>query len=75
MAWGPNSSSWDDSVDWAWLEKYDFDCPDDDDDDCMTTWHDKVPRSEALWFFENCAHIDDFSDPVVIILEIVSQRS
>lgn len=49
MAWGPDSSSWDESVDWAKLEAADFqDVP--DDKFTMTTWHDDEPLTETFWF-------------------------
>jgi hypothetical protein len=50
MAWGPNSSSWDDSVDFAELESSGYTAS---DDACMTTWHDKEPFCETLEFFFN----------------------
>lgn len=55
IAWGPNSSSWDDSVDHANLVKFDFgEIP--DDSFVMTTWHDAEPLSETFWFAANTAH-------------------
>ncbi len=49
MAWGPSCSSWDDSVDYANLEDFEWkDIP--DDRFVMTTWHDKEPLVEALGF-------------------------
>lgn len=54
MAWGPKCSSWDDSVDWANLAKFNHsDIP--DDQSVMTTWHDAEPLSETFWFAANCA--------------------
>jgi hypothetical protein len=49
MAWGVNCSSWDDSVDIANLEQWDYkDIP--DDENVVTTWHENEPRSEAFEF-------------------------
>ena len=49
MAWGPDSSAWDDSVDMANLEVFDFaDIP--DEHAVMTTWHDDEPLSETFRF-------------------------
>lgn len=49
MAWGPDSSSWDESVDWAMLEAADFqDVP--GDSLVMTTWHDDEPLIETFRF-------------------------
>jgi hypothetical protein len=55
MAWGPDSSAWDDSVDYANLSAADFgDVP--DDRFVMTTWHDAEPLSETFWFAGHAAH-------------------
>ena len=49
IAWGQHCSSWDDSVDMANLEQFDFgDIP--EDRSVMTTWHANEPLSEALSF-------------------------
>lgn len=49
LAWGEGCSSWDDSVDIALLEIYDFgDIP--EDNLIMTTWHDDEPLEEVFWF-------------------------
>lgn len=49
MAWGDDCGSWDDSVDWANLETFDFeDIP--DDKDVMTTWHDSESLEEVCKF-------------------------
>src|SRR3954463_12099376 len=52
MAWGANSGSWDDSVDWANLAKFDY-AGIPDDKSVMTTWHDDEPLSETFWFAGN----------------------
>ncbi|WP_456107224.1 DUF7684 family protein [Peristeroidobacter agariperforans] len=49
MAWGPGCSSWDDSVDLANLEQFDFrDVP--EDNFVMTTWHESESLSEVFGF-------------------------
>ena len=49
MAHGDECSLWDDSVDWANIEAYDFeDIP--DDNLVMTTWHEDESLEEVLWF-------------------------
>lgn len=54
MAWGRNCSSWDDSVDHANLEVFDWGhVP--DDHFVMTTWHENEPLSETFWFAEHVA--------------------
>jgi hypothetical protein len=54
MAWGLECSSWDDSVDIANCEAFEYgEIP-----DCsfvMTTWHESEPVEEAFWFAKNCA--------------------
>jgi hypothetical protein len=54
MAWGANCSSWDDSVDMANIEQFDFDnIP--EDRFVMTTWHANEPLDEVFWFSKNNA--------------------
>ena len=58
IAWGVDCEDWHDTVDWTVLEAFNFgDIP--DDRFIMTTWHDKAPLSEALWFAGNCASHPD----------------
>jgi hypothetical protein len=55
MAWGVESSSWDDSVNWAnLLVSGPEDIP--DDQFVMTTWHDDEPLSETFFFAGFTAH-------------------
>ncbi len=55
MAWGQDCSLWDDSVDHANLDEFNFgDIP--DNRFVMTTWHDKEPLQEVLWFCEHTAN-------------------
>ena len=54
LAWGPTCSSWDDSVDMANLEAFDYaeipaEC------NALTTWHADEPLYECMWFAKNCA--------------------
>jgi len=54
MAWGENCSRWDDMVDWANLEDFDYgEIP--DEHFVMTTWHEHEPLKEVMWFAHNCA--------------------
>ena len=47
MAWGKNSTSWDDSVDIANIEQFSFeDIP--DDKFVMTTWHENETLKEVF---------------------------
>jgi hypothetical protein len=54
MAWGIECSSWDDSVDWANIDKY-GEGPIPDDGFVATTWHSDEPLAEVFWFSKNCA--------------------
>ena len=48
MAWGNDCSLWDDSVDVANLNAYNYeDIP--DDKSIVTTWHDNEPLSDVFW--------------------------
>ena len=48
MAWGRECSAWDDSVDIANLEQFDFgEIP--EERSVMTTWHDKDPLEDVFW--------------------------
>ena len=54
MAWGKNCSSWDDSVDFANLEAFNYeDIP--EDKFVVTTWHENEPLKEVYWFSKNNA--------------------
>ncbi|MDQ8755172.1 hypothetical protein RCO27_02915 [Sphingosinicella sp. LHD-64] len=54
MAWGPNCGSWDDSVDYAQIQKYPDEPP--QADFVMTTWHERETLEEVFWFARFCAH-------------------
>jgi hypothetical protein len=57
-AWGHGCSSWDDSVDFAYLETdEDFQPP--DQNLVMTTWHENQSAEEAFEFLWMCGLIDD----------------
>lgn len=73
MAWGPNCSSWDDSVDHADVERFDFgEIP--DTHFVMTTWHDDETLEEVFWFSQYCATLtyDDVEISTIILLHIGS---
>jgi len=55
MAWGIDCSTWDDSVDKANSERFDYgEIP--EDQFVMTTWHSDESISEVFWFAKNVAH-------------------
>ena len=55
MAWGPDCSSWDGSVDYAQIQKY---LPDEapDEEFVLTTWHEDERLEEVFWYAQFCAH-------------------
>ena len=54
MAWGNECASWDNSVDAANLEQFDYgDIP--EDEFIMTTWHEKDSLEETVWFAKHTA--------------------
>ena len=69
MAWGQNCSSWDDSVDHANLERFDYgDVP--EEDFVMTTWHENEALCEVFFFARVCAFHPTIALPVLTILDI-----
>lgn len=67
LAWGEGCSSWDDSVDIANLE--DFDYGDITHEfDVLTTWHDNESLAECMCFAKNCAtHLSVEIERTVIV--------
>lgn len=58
MAWGNGCSSWDDSVDYALIEQFDFqEIP--PESFVMTTWHENASLSEVFEYCNNfaCHHV------------------
>jgi hypothetical protein len=71
MAWGPDCSSWDNSVDHAnMIEFPDFEIP--DDKFVMTTWHNDEPLEDVFWYSQSCATLtyDDRELSSAIILHV-----
>lgn len=69
MAWGKKCSTWDDSVDLANLEAFNFgDIP--DNKFIMTAWHEKEPLNEVFWFAKNSAVHPTMDLPNLLILHI-----
>jgi hypothetical protein len=69
MAWGHECSSWDDSVDWANIDKF-GDSPIPDDEFVVTTWFDDEPLKEVFWFSKTLAEHSSVEIVQTIILEI-----
>lgn len=54
LAWGRGCSSWDDAVDLANLEAFEYtDIP--EESHAMTTWHADESLDECMWFAKNCS--------------------
>ncbi len=49
MAWGNKCSTWDDSVDYANMEAFNYETI-PDEKFIMTTWHENEPLKEVFWF-------------------------
>jgi hypothetical protein len=69
IAWGRECSTWDDSVDWANIDKY-GDGPIPDDKFVMTTWHKDTSLSYVFWFSKVVAEHPSVDIVRTIILDI-----
>jgi hypothetical protein len=68
-AWGPDCSSWDDSVDYANMEAFSYgDIP--QDRFVMTTWHDDEPLDEAVWFAKHTAQHPTVALELAVIVDV-----
>jgi hypothetical protein len=64
MAWGIKCSTWDDSVDWALLDEFNFkEIP--EESNIMTSWHEDESLEEVFSFAKKCVH-DNGSPDVVL---------
>lgn len=69
MAWGEDCSSWDDSVDWANIDQFDYgEIP--DEQFVMTTWHERQPLDEVFWEAQFAADHGDVLLGHTLILDI-----
>lgn len=73
MAWGINSSSWDDSVDWANIDQFGTDSI-PEASFVVTTWHDDEPLEEVFWYSKNCAFHSVVNLERTIILHISKEE-
>lgn len=72
MAWGLDCSTWDDSVDMANLEIFDFE-PIPDERFVMTTWHEEETLQEVFWYAKNCAHHPIVETKRTVLLHISAE--
>jgi len=69
MAWGVACSTWDDSVDAANLEGFEYGhIP--EERFVMTTWHERDPLEEVFWFAKQNAHHPKVKLDRTVILHI-----
>ncbi|MES2353114.1 MAG: hypothetical protein V4568_01730 [Pseudomonadota bacterium] len=69
MAWGTNCSSWDDSVDMANIEEFNFkEIP--ENKFVMTTWHEDETMAEVFWFCKNNAFHPNVELTQTLVLHI-----
>lgn len=72
MAWGPDCTTWDDSVDIANLEAFDYeDIP--EDRDVWTTWHNDQSLSDVFDFCKRHARHPVVDLPRVVLVHIALQ--
>lgn len=74
MAWGTDCSSWDDSVDFANLERFGS-AVIPDDHLVMTTWHESESLAEVFRFEKCAAHHPTVRLEQVLILHIASEAA
>jgi hypothetical protein len=69
VCWGYGCSSWDDSIDWAYIESDENFSP-PDETFVMTTWHDDVPVEDAIdfWWTNTSFHAYQSNNLGVLII-------
>ncbi|MDM1763219.1 MULTISPECIES: hypothetical protein [unclassified Acinetobacter] len=55
LAWGHECSMWDDALDLRYLEFCNYDLPEDNDYNLMTTWHENQTLYEVIEFAQSVA--------------------
>lgn len=68
-AWGNNCSSWDDSVDWANIELFNYN-PIPPESLVLTTWHENETLEEAMFFIKHLITHEVHKLEYVIVLHI-----
>ena len=73
LAWGIDCTSWDDSVDYAFLEHYNYgEYP--EDKFVMTTWHDGGSLQETIEFAKFCTKYSDVKLDDILVLDFGTQE-
>ncbi|MEH6415781.1 DUF7684 family protein [Pseudomonas sp. CGJS7] len=74
MAWGADCSAWDDAVDWAILQVFDYgDIP--DDQFVMTTWHTDETLDEVFRFAESSSAHPTIELDETLLVHIANEAS
>jgi len=73
LAWGRDGSAWDEAVDWAFLEHYDFgEYP--EDAFVMTTWHEDEALEDTMCFAKHCTQYSNVQIDDILVLDFVDQE-
>lgn len=73
LAWGIDCTSWDDSVDCAFLEHYDYgEYP--EDKFVMTTWHENQTLEETVEFAKTCTDYSEVTLDEILVLDFGTQE-
>jgi hypothetical protein len=75
LAWGKECDSWDDAVDEANLERFNYeDIP--EEEIVMTTWHEDEDLEEVFWFAKNRAKhpVLDLNETLIVHIGDVEKR-
>lgn len=74
MAWGYKCITWDDSVDTANLEQFNYgDIP--EDKFVITTWHENEPLKEVFWFSKHSAMHTKVEINKTLLLHITTESN
>ena len=73
LAWGIDCTSWDDSIDWAFLEHYNYgEYP--EDKFVMTTWHENDTLEETIEFARTCTDYSEVKLDEILVLDFGTQE-
>lgn len=72
-AWGKNCSSWDDSVDFANIEQFNYE-PIPPESFVLTTWHENESLEEVMFFIKHIAAHESHHLENVVLLNISSEN-
>lgn len=68
LAWGRDCSAWDDSVDWAFLEHYDYGAY-PEEKFVRTTWHDNETLEETVEHAKHCTEYSEVKLDDILVLD------